>query len=59
VEIYLLQQRCRVAGAGTQTAALSAGGVSSPTSVATYEYDGSSWTAGGKFRKCKRILSRS
>ena len=36
-------------GAGTQTAGLSAGGRSGPTTFlnATYEYDGSSWTSGG------------
>jgi hypothetical protein len=36
-----------LAGSGTQTAGLAFGGEISPTTAATEEYNGSTWTTGG------------
>ncbi len=44
-----------MAGFGTQTAGVGVGG-NSPASAATYEYDGSSWTAGNNVPSTRRSM---
>ena len=46
--------RKRLAGCGTQTAALAFGGLVPPSTTATEEYNGSSWTAGGALTTARR-----
>ena len=46
-----------LAGTGTLTAGLAFGG-QSPTTAATEEYDGISWTAGGNMNNARNLLTR-
>jgi hypothetical protein len=45
-----------MAGAGTQTAGLSAGGITTVNVANTEEYDGTSWTAGGNLNTARKNL---
>jgi hypothetical protein len=51
--------RTELAGFGTQTAALAAGGeiAPGPVTAATEEYDGSTWTPGGNLGTARRQLA--
>jgi hypothetical protein len=44
-------------GCGTQTAALGFGGYLPPSTAATEEYDGTSWTAGGSMGTARFSLA--
>jgi hypothetical protein len=62
LEIYLNTARYALAGAGTQTAALAFGGadpVGPPVTIATEEYDGTTWTTIWKSLNTARPFSRS
>ena len=49
--------RYQPAGAGTQTAGLGFGGLTTALTAATEEYDGSAWTAGGNLGTARRQIS--
>ena len=46
-------------GAGTQTAALAAGGNDPPSTVATEEYNGSGWATGGNMNTARYLMGGS
>ena len=53
----LATARSGMAPAGTQTAALSAGGATPSSTNVTEEYDGSSWTAGGNMTTARKEMA--
>ena len=53
----LITARQVLAGAGTQTAGLGFGGITTANTTATEEYNGSGWAAGGALNTARRSLS--